>query len=281
MERIRRISAGSYSISVRAADADGVLVTPATPALTVLDGSGATAYTGTPAAALGLLSAYVPAADLDLLDTYSCSWSGTVAGATLEWPSTIEIAGGYLFEIADLRASDPALADTVKYPGAACRAARTAAEERFEGAARVAFVPRGRRVTLRGDGSYRLELPDNACRRVVSVSIDGTALDAGALAELELREWGALDRPSLWPAGSSIAVYYEHGEDAPPAPVREAAMLLAREYLVRSAISSRAVVEQTDVGAFRLSVAGRDRPTGIPDVDAVIEAFGRRRPRIA
>ena len=68
--------------------------------------------------------------------------------------------------------------------------------------------------------------------------------------------------------------------DAPAGPVAQAAMLLAREYLVRSVLSSRATVESTDVGFFRVSVAGRDRPTGIPEVDAVIERFGRSRPLV-
>ena len=44
---------------------------------------------------------------------------------------------------------------------------------------------------------------------------------------------------------------------------------------------SRATVEAPDVGFFRVSVAGPDRPTGIPEVDAVITDFGRRRPRVA
>ena len=117
---------------------------------------------------------------------------------------------------------------------------------------------------------------------LVSASVAGTALTAGELAEITVREWGAFDRPGgkAWTAGASCALFYRHGMPAPAGPVAQAAMLLAREYLVRSALSSRATVESTEVGSFRISVAGRDRPTGIPEVDAVIERFGRSRPLV-
>jgi len=76
-----------------------------------------------------------------------------------------------------------------------------------------------------------------------------------------------------------VSIVLEHGYDFAPAPVATAAMILAREYVFRSALSSRATVEATDVGFFRLSVAGPGRPTGVPEVDAAVAEFGRRRPR--
>lgn len=281
MDRLAKISSGDYALAIVAADADGAPVTATDPALTITDGAGQDVGTYTPVAAAGELTAAVPAADLAALDVYTCSWSGTVAGAALEWTSHVELAGGYLFEIAELRASDPAFTVSA-YSGAKCRAARTAAEERLEAGAHVAFVPRAHRLSAIGDGSGRLRVPHNAIRRVVAGSIAGVDLTAAELAALVPREWGAIDRPDgyAWTADAAIELHYEHGLDFPPAPVREAAMILAREYLVRSALSARATVEATDVGFYRLSVAGKDKPTGIPDVDAVIETFGRRRPLV-
>jgi hypothetical protein len=283
VERIRRLSAGTYSLRAVTADSDGAAVTAAAPSLTIKAGAGTTVFTGTPTAAAGLLTCSIPYDDLAVLDTYTCTWTGTVSAASLEWITHVELAGGHLFEIAELRAFDDALT-TADYSGAACRAARTAAEMRLEASAHVAFVPRAARYSARGDGTGRLRVPQNAIRSVISATDDGTALTAAELAAIVPREWGALDRPSgyVWTKDAACSVHYEHGEDFPPEPVRTAAMILAREYLVGSGLPARATVEQTDVGFFRLSIAGQDRPTGIPEVDAVTspEGFGRRRPLI-
>ena len=138
-------------------------------------------------------------------------------------------------------------------------------------------------MVLAGNGSDTVFLPDNAVRRVVSLTVDDVAFTADELTDLDVREWGRVTRGDglTFDDGAVVEVHYEHGLDYPDAPVASAAMLLAREYLVRSALSSRATVEATDVGFFRVSVAGPDRPTGIPEVDAVITDFGRRRPRVA
>ena len=211
------------------------------------------------------------------------------------WHSYFELCGGFIYEIADFRAWDPTFSDTSKFPAAALRAARVAGEQRFERAARLAYVPRCRRWSKQVQGypmpigygiGYdagikRLETHVNAVRTVRSVAINGAAMAPSDLANLDFTEWGALDQPSggYWLDRSSVAVVLEHGLDFAPAPVTTAVMMLAREYIFRTALSSRATVEATDVGFFRLSVAGPGRPTGIPEVDTAIYEFGRRRPR--
>jgi hypothetical protein len=54
------------------------------------------------------------------------------------------------------------------------------------------------------------------------------------------------------------------------------------EALVPSALPSRALSQTTDLGEIRISVANPEagRPTGDPEIDAVILQFGRRRPTI-
>jgi len=284
LERIAKISAGNYRLAVDTTDEDGAAVTVTAPALAIVDGAGAeVTYEGTPVAAAGTITADVPAAALSELDTYRLTWSGTSGADALEWTQYVEICGGYLCTVAALRASDSSIASETKYPADTVRAARTSAEERFERLAGVAFVPRGRRVSLIGDGTARVRVPDTAIRRIVSASIAGVTLTAAELAALTRREWGAIDRPAgyVWTADAALELAYEHGEDYPPGPVIEAVKLLAREYLVKKALGSRATVEATNVGTFRLSVAGKDGSTGIPDVDAAAAAFGRRRPVVA
>ena len=285
MERLRLVTSGTYALEVATPDEAGALFTSTTPwTIAIKNGAGTAVLAST--AATGKVSGITYSAAysvLSALDTYTCTWTGKKSSDTTEWQSIIELCGGYLFELAEMRAFDAAFASATTYPDAKMRAARTAAEQRLERACRVAFVPRARRVVLAGNGSDTLCLPDNAVRSVTSLTVDGTAFTADELAALDVREWGRVTRGDAYDfeSGAVVEVFYKHGLDYPDAPVVQAAMLLAREYLVRSALSSRATVEATDVGFFRVSVAGPDRPTGIPEVDAVITDFGRRRPRVA
>jgi len=284
MLRIRRLSdpAATYPVRVAATDEDGSPVTVGSPVVRVYDGAGAkVGQDGTPAAAAGEMTWTVPAGTFTELDAYRLVWSGDSSGP-VEFVQEVELCEGHLFEIADLRAFDPAFADATRYTGPLCRSARAAAEERFEKACRQAFVGRGRRVRLRSEGNSRLRVADNAVRRLVAGSVDGVPLTAAEVAETVVREWGAFDRPAgkVWPLGSLVGLHYEHGAPGPTPEISQAVMLLAREYLVRSSLSSRATVEATDVGFFRVSVAAPDRPTGLPEVDAVIRAVGRSRPLV-
>ena len=278
MERLRQKTAGSYTLSVVTENEEGVAVTAAAPVeLALSDGAGTAIDTYTGTAAHGVVTAAVPVADMPALDTYTGVWTDNDGE---EYTSRVELCGGYLCELADLRASEPTYSNESKYPASRLKTARTAAEIRFEKAAGVAFVPRCRRVTLIGDGTYRLTLPDVALRTVRSVSIDDgdteTEWTVAEIADLVQREWGALDRTgAVWTSGDIVTVCYEHGEDYPPEPVRQAVLLLAPEYLTRKALSSRAVTEFTEVGTFNLSVAGVRKPTGIPEVDRVAQDFGR------
>jgi len=280
MERLEQKTAGTYALSVATLDEDGEELTATAPAtVTIRDGGGASVYSGSATPTLGLLSADVPVAELEQLDVYFCTWTDA---AHLEFHSYLELCGGHLFIIPDFRDWDTAFADKTKYPEVKVRAARVAGEARFERAARLAYVRRGRRLTAIGDGRARLRLCDNAVRTLLSASIDAVALTGAELDAVAIREWGALDRRGgrAWTKDAAIAVHYEHGLDYPPEPVVNAAMLLARDYLIRSPLSSRAVSEWTDVGFLRLATAGRERPTGLPEVDEVAREFGRDRPNI-
>jgi len=285
MERLRLVASGTYHLEVATSDEAGTLFTPTVPlTVAIKNGAGVAVLAATTAYSITNGIAYnADHAVLAALDTYTCTWTGMQSTEAKEWTTIVEACGGYLFEVTEMRAFDSAFASSTVFSDAKMRAARAAAEQRLEQACRVAFVPRARRLTLAGLGHSALFLPDNAVRRVVTLSVDDVAFTADELSELDVREWGRVTRGDglAFEDGADIEVFYEHGLDYPDAPVVQAAMLLAREYLVRSALSSRATVEATDVGFFRVSVAGPDRPTGLPEVDAVIADFGRRRPRVA
>jgi hypothetical protein len=297
VDRFRQQSVGAYALCVTTIDPATEVACTATgsPSVVVTDGGGVQVYTGAATIAGTTLTAAVPVASLPLLDTYTAVWGANVSGGATTWRSYFEVCGGVLFEIADFRVWDPSFADTTKFPAAMLRTARVAGEQRFERAARLAYVPRCRRWSrqVKGypmpigygigydAGIRRLETHINAVRTVRSVTINGAAMAPADLANLDFTEWGAIDQPpgGYWLDGSAVQVVLECGLDFPPAPVATAAMILTREYVIRSALSSRATVEATDVGFFRLSVAGPGRPTGIPEVDAAVAEFGRRRPR--
>lgn len=301
MQRLKKQTTGVYTFEALYYDDDGVHQNVKAPlTLTIRDGAGTVVYTGTPTLHAGHADSSIPVATLAKLDTYTFEYTAVTdpGNVAVAWTDVWELVGGHLFEIADLRTMDRAFTDTTKYPNAALRAVRIAVEEVLESttAAQVAFVPRGRRVKidgtapdfsraysplLYGNDTRSLTVPDYLVRSLYNVSIDGTALTAGELADVQIADnvlWrkAGVQWPS-WPYGhSNIVLHYECGYDRPPSAITRAALILAREYLVKSDLPSRATATSIGDQIFRLTIAGRDGVTGIPDVDAAISQFGRK-----
>ena len=70
-------------------------------------------------------------------------------------------------------------------------------------------------------------------------------------------------------------IRYRYGLSEVPERVSEAVLALAAYYLRPSATPDRATGESTDAGFIRYTLAGKDGATGLPEVDAAIEQFGR------
>lgn len=280
IERIERTEDGDYTLAIAPVDSSGSALDLAAPAtFTLQDGAGATVDTSGPtiAADAHSLSVTVSRDKMPRLDTYRAAWTATVGADVRRFPHIIQLVGGYLFEVAELREVSEGKADIAQATDAAIALARLKAEVRLETAADVAFVPRASRFAVRGWGTPRIRVPARRIRQIYEASVDGEALTAEETAALLPRAWGAVDlrSPYTWPRDALVELWYEHGRfDWPPGPVSEAAMTLAREYLIRSNLASRQTVEVNEFGTFRLGVATRDRPTGIPEVDAVIRDFG-------
>lgn len=299
MYRVKQQTTGSYTFTETPVDDDGVAVTPTGPfTAKVYDGAGVLITSPTATFTGGKFTASVAYTLLPKLDTYTIVWSGTLSGVITEWTSVVELCGGYLFEIAELRAQDRAFADTVKFPTADLRKVRNWVEDVIEGsrAAQVAFVPRGTRVSLDGTSpdftrgyspllygnDYRqLIAPNFNIRTLYSASINGTALTQTEIGDIAVAD-NVLWRSAgvHWPAWSfgknNVSLHYSHGYDRPPGAITRAALILAREYLIKSDLPGRATATSIGDQIFRLTIAGRDGVTGIPDVDAAIEQFGRK-----
>lgn len=279
MDRVKKLASGSYSFVVHTVDEDGVQVSAHTPYSVVMrDGAGVQVATGTPVHTDHILTFTVPASSVTKLDTYSLTWTATVNSAPMTWATHVEVVGGYLFEIADLRAEDRAFENVDKYPTETLKVVRAWVEDVIESAraANVAFVPRARRVVLNGTGRTALMLPDLELRTVESVTVDGIAWTNEQVAALTVDD-GVVWATEPWPEGvRNVEIHYTHGHDFPPGAITRAALMLAREYLVKTDIPGRATATSIGDQLFRLTIAGRDGVTGLPDVDAAIAQFGRK-----
>lgn len=267
---------------------DGIPTAPtAAPSVVVTDADGVTVATGTMTAGTGtgVYTYSLPSAVRGALGTYSVLLSYTVSGIASSTTVDVEVVGSLLFDVAELRDRYPDIANASSYPSADIRSARDEATARLEQAAGVAFASRRRLVTVSGDDTSRLMLPDVEVTAVHYVEVDDDAYSGSELAALTLDPSGMLVKTdgSVWPHGvRNVVVEYDHGYATTPEPVRRAAMRLAVEALIPSAMPTRAVAQTTDLGEIRYSLANPEagRPTGDPEVDAVIAMFGRRRPNL-
>ena len=280
MDSILRSTVGTVTLEVR--DADGVLIdADAAPTYAITDAAGTAVKSGTSVkrgATTGLYDVSLSATDTAALGDYRVAWTVVVSSSTSLPVTRYDVVGGHVFSLGDLRAFDRSLTSVTNYPAATLRFARDAAVERLERAMGVALTPRGAYEVLSGNGSTRLMLPHVATTALLSVTVDGTAWTA---ADVTVLPTGVLVAPEgwVWAEGdANVVVKYEHGMVTTPEPVRRAAMLLATEYAVPSALPARATSQSTESGYFRLSTADRSGLTGLPEVDAVIAEFGWRRP---
>jgi hypothetical protein len=186
------------------------------------------------------------------------------------------------FTLDELRAL-PQLSDTGIYPDDRCEAAAAWAVALIEREVGSSFILR----------EYT-EVYDGGCsevflRRAYAVTDPApTATENGVSVTDDLRvQYGILRRfspgswiPRFWiPGIGNIEITYSAGYTAePPADLKEAALLLTRLHLLETDSNTSTSARQTQVtnefgGTTTYAVAGKDRPTGFPAIDAVIVAY--------
>lgn len=269
-------------------DEDGNATAPTTaPAVSVIDSTGTAIATGTATSGTGGVGSYtytLPSAATNALGDYIVRFTYAISGSTYRREYPVTVYGAHLFEIDDLRSFDVSIADSSRYSAAAIRAARDEATSWLEQAAGVSFSPRAAVEYLNGDGTRSLLLANAPIVEISAVAIDGDWLDTADLEDVLIYEdSGILHRDLGWDIGNqNVTVEYVHGMATVDPKVKRAAMMLAVEAIVTSGVPSRAMTQSSDLGEFRISLANVDagRPTGIPEVDAVIALYGRRAIRI-
>jgi hypothetical protein len=229
------------------------------------------------------------------LDRLTVAWTATVAGASLTEYDTVEVVGGFLFTLAEGRASDTQLADTAKYPTAVLEAARAATEWELEQICDRSFVQRYAYVTMDGTGTSQLVLrgpdEDRSFRDYVSLSsismadeVDETftAFTADELADVAVTPDGTMYRASgdvfTW-GRSNVRVGYVYGRTgAIPGDLKLATLTRFRTWCnqFRSGVPDRVTSYTTADGSnFRIAAEAAYR-TGIPSVDAAYSRYSFR-----
>lgn len=175
---------------------------------------------------------------------------------------SIEFVSRYYFTIEELRAShddSDDFTDESKYPDERIAEMRRAAVEVFEKNANKCFIERiGATFSYKLDSVVSLDHYDVT---ELIFSPDGYSLVSFCQAAGCARK------------GSGLFVY-RYGAGVLPLKVKEAVINLTKYYLRSTAWSERAQSIEDNGTFIRMSIAGRDGATGLPEIDAVITQFG-------
>lgn len=215
------------------------------------------------------------------LDALTADWSATVAGATVTMQDLVEVVGGFIFGLAEVRAMRPPLS-AATYPTSELADKRIEVETDCEQLTSTTWVPRYKRYALSGNGTCRLLTPVADLRLLRSVTVNGTAWSQSQVDAVRVSASGVLELyGGYWPCGvRNVVVEIEHGLDFPAGPIRTQAMIHLRSLLNGSTTSDGSVPVNAiswtagEGGTYRISTPARDR-IGIPSVDGAYARYGQ------
>lgn len=244
------------------------------PTVTVTRGDGtavATAAASTkPTGTTGLYRWTPAAGDVAEVERFTATWTVTIAAVVHTLTTRHEIVGGFYCDLSDLRAQE-GLDSVARFPDRRLIDARRWFEDLAERFCRPrAFVPRYEHEVHSGDGGTVLLLKRYPARQILSLSVEGTAVE---IADLDLASSGRLTYDGGFTQDEgNVAVSYVYGRDQPDGELHDAAIEAIADRVRRSVsgVSERSLSMTTAEGTFNLSIAGPDRPTGLPSVDQVL-----------
>lgn len=216
------------------------------------------------------------------LDVLTLTYTGTFSGDAQSQALTVEIVGGQLVTVAELRA-EQGLADNTKFPLQDLLDIREAVEDFVEDYCGVAFRPRYARDVIDGDGTAELLLSRMRPVTIIDVTVDGDTVDPSGW---YLYDDGRVVRDSGYfptTARRNVEIRYEHGHPTPPADLRRAVARLARLWLLdaNNAIPDRATSYRDEFGLVTIPRPGPNSPTAVGDIDRVLNAHRERAGSIA
>lgn len=183
------------------------------------------------------------------------------------------------FTEAELRAL-PQMSSTTTYTSARIDAAAAYFVSIFERFCGVAFIPRTVTDERHDGGTVGITLHRRRPIAASAVTEDGVAvtntlrIDRGVLRQFS----AGSSVPIQWLAGvENVAVTYTHGFSAIPGDVKEAALQATRARLLstnsNAGVDDRRTSMNTEMGTVNFVIAGENRPTGYPEVDAVLLGY--------
>jgi hypothetical protein len=149
----------------------------------------------------------------------------------------------------------------------------------------VSFVYRYHRDVLDGNNTTDIQLTHMFPQVVIAGSIGGVALTATQISNLNKYKSGVIRlKEDVWAftnPGGQVVIDYEAGVGkTPPEPISFVAKSLARHTMLEliSRIPDRSTSLSTEFGNIQISQPGMNRPTGIPDLDTILNRYRYRAP---
>lgn len=274
---------------------DGVPTAPASAGtVTITDQDGTAVASGSATIANQRLEYTMTAAQAASSNLLTASWATVVMGASpaVTLTSYHELVGDLLFTLGEARAFDnAALKSETLYPNDNVWAARDQIWDAFEDILGYPLGGRIQREVLGGDGDTSLWLrwPTTATVRAISERTASTqtwtAYTAAELLDVLGSGRGKITRESLGyftVGNNNIRITYEAGAVPIPRELRTAALMVARNQLVPSALPDRATSMTSELGTFQLSTPGvAPHWFGLPNVDSVLARLQAKVPGFA
>lgn len=147
------------------------------------------------------------------------------------------------------------------------------------------LVPRTFTETFSGCGSRQLVLGQPDIRSLTTVTVDGASVNVALLTAVSgvLQYLGG----GLWSGAtpSNVVVVYSAGKFATcPADIKNAVMWATRDRLLeqsnQAGIDVRKTSVSTEFGVTSYVLPGEKRPTGYPELDALIASYSRKVPSL-
>lgn len=243
-----------------------------TVSLTILGEDGSTVVSATNATPAGTASPGVytytlaPRSELDVLTAH---WTGEFGGTEESLETQVEIVGSHIASLSQIRAQD-SLNNETKFPTAVLEMARNEATSLFESYCGRSFILRYGRYVCDGNGTTQLILPHGDVQRLIGVTQDATTVTPSTL---KLARFGRITKATAFAVGTdNVVVRYVYGTSVVPADIRRAFLTYVR-YLLLDAynrLPDRTLSYNADGMLVQLAQAGTHRPTGLPEVDAVL-----------
>lgn len=207
--------------------------------------------------------------DTNRVDRLRCEWTATGSDQTLT--SHVEVVGNHLVPEADVRAFDPALANTTKFPDADILNVRDMVTDRLEHWTHRSWVPRFRLGMWSGTGTPTLWTHDaqqsrggssgqgmhSDIQQFITADVGGTTVSSG----VEVLDGGFYRTSGIWDVRSrsdwlNIRLEWEYGLESIQDGVDRIALILIRDYLTRGQVTQNALSASNDFETIRFIQEG-------------------------